>query len=183
MNDDAAITVWLLAFDGALNIDGPSPWPSGSEGLRRGVIEADGRDWPMRIATELLDAIRALHDTGTVEIRWASAWSSQTAKVSAWTGLPHFADAFAPDPRPELLPVQKRIAARRVIAEGHRLIWTDGAQVPAPGTQLHDELTADGRALLIAPDLMTGLTPQHLDAIRAFASLPRIGRDVTGAAR
>jgi hypothetical protein len=34
----------------------------------------------------------------------------------------------------------------------------------------NDELTADGRGLLIAPALRRGLQPEHLDAVEAFAT-------------
>ncbi|GAB7036225.1 MULTISPECIES: hypothetical protein [Catenuloplanes] len=51
---------------------------------------------------------------------------------------------------------------------GRRLIWTDDEALPPPGAA-RDALTADGRAMLVAPDSRRGLQPADLDAIEAFA--------------
>ena len=63
------------------------------------------------------------------------------------------------DPR---LIVAARLNARR---HGHSAI--DFTEVPSDGP-IYDELTRDGRALLIAPHWRRGLLPADLDAIEAF---------------
>jgi hypothetical protein len=47
------------------------------------------------------------------------------------------------------------------------LIWTDDVAIPTSGP-VRDELTAAGRALLIAPIPSRGLQPEDLEAIDAF---------------
>jgi hypothetical protein len=46
-------------------------------------------------------------------------------------------------------------------------------EVPEPGSQLYDELTAGGRALLICPQPSRGLRPEDFHTIERFA---RAGR-------
>ena len=62
----------------------------------------------------------------------------------------------------------KLAAARRILAEGRRLVWTDDTAVPASGP-LVNELTAGGRGLLIRPHPRRGLRPRDLARIEAFA--------------
>jgi hypothetical protein len=60
----------------------------------------------------------------------------------------------------------------RVLAEGRRVIGTDDMETPTPDDgPLYDELTADGRALLICPSAVEGLCPEHMDAIEAFCGV------------
>jgi len=61
----------------------------------------------------------------------------------------------------------KLAAARQVLNQGRRLIWTDDAEVPTSGP-VYDGLTVGDRALLIAPSPRRGLQPEHMDAIEAF---------------
>jgi hypothetical protein len=63
--------------------------------------------------------------------------------------------------------VEKAQSARDVLWSGRRLVWTDDMEVPDDGP-LHEELTADGLALLIRPDSRRGLTPDHMDQVEAF---------------
>lgn len=75
----------------------------------------------------------------------------QAGRNGLWR-LPPLGRAISANPMPRgpaCRPL-KLAAARAVLAEGRRLIWTDDEVLPEPGP-LRDELTRDGRALLIAP--------------------------------
>jgi len=93
----------------------------------------------------------------------------QAGRNGLWR-LPPLGRAISANPMPRgpaCRPL-KLAAARAVLAEGRRLIWTDDEVLPEPGP-LRDELTRHGRALLIAPRPNRGLQPADLDRIEAFA--------------
>ncbi|WFE26462.1 hypothetical protein O7623_24530 [Solwaraspora sp. WMMD791] len=70
-------------------------------------------------------------------------------------------------------------AAREVVAQGRPLIWTDDAETPTNGP-VYEELTASGRALLIAPLPNRGLQPAHLDQIEVFVASAAASADSEG---
>ncbi|MEU7876152.1 hypothetical protein [Dactylosporangium sp. NPDC049140] len=152
--------VWLLDVDGVVNVERPD-WGVVPQ---NGRAFAEGIQWRMRWAPPLLARIRRLHRDGVVEVRWCSTWCARPGELQRVLRL-RFACAFGAVPNPA---VAKLAAARAVLAGGRRLVWTDDDVVPDAGAMV-DELTVDGRALLIRPDPRCGLTPAHLDEIEAFA--------------
>ncbi|MEU0553315.1 hypothetical protein [Dactylosporangium sp. NPDC006015] len=153
--------VWLVDVDGVINTRRPLWGPD----LRRGVARADGVDWPIRWAPALITRMRRLYDAGLVELRWCSTWCPDAAELERLFGLPPLGRALT---RAELAAslstdALKFAAARRVLAAGRRLVWTDDTAVPAT------TLTAGGRALLIRPHPRRGLRPSDLTAIETFA--------------
>lgn len=172
----ARAAVWLLDVDGVINVRRPTWGPR----LCRGTAHSDGVDWPIRWAPGLIARIRRLHDAGVVEARWCTTWCPDAGELERLFGLPALGRALgAADLQDaEGTDTAKLAAARRVLAAGRRLVWTDDTAVPGPGP-LRQELTGDGRALLIAPHPRRGLRPRDLDRIEAFARARRAG----GAAR
>jgi hypothetical protein len=156
--------VWLLDVDGVVNATRPG-W---SAAPRRATAYADGDGWRLRWAPALIDRIRTLHVSGTVEVRWATTWCAYATQLERMWRLPALERAFNEPLLGSAADAAKLAAARRVVASGRRLVWTDDEVVPSSGP-VHDELTAGGRALLIAPAPNRGLQPEHLDAIEAFA--------------
>jgi hypothetical protein len=158
--------VWLLDVDGVINTRRPT-W--GAE-LRRGTADSDGVDYPMRWAPGLITRIRQLHGDGVVEVRWCTTWCADADRLERLFGLPALGRALgAADLRDgEQTDERKLAAARRVLADGRRLVWTDDAAVPRPGP-LFDELTRGGNGLLIRPHARRGLRPRDLNGIEAFA--------------
>lgn len=157
--------VWLLDVDGVVNATRPG-WHAPP---RRAYAYDAGTAYRLRWAPALIDRIRALHASGTVEVRWCTTWCAYADQLERMWRLPRLDRAFC-DPVDGLTAAPLKVAAaRKMLAQGRRLIWTDDEIVPAPGTDLHTELTAAGRALLIAPVSTRGLQPEHLDAIEAFA--------------
>jgi hypothetical protein len=155
--------VWLLDVDGVINVNRP-----GWGGLpRRGYAVTGGLVFPMRWAPALIERIRTIQRCDGVEICWCSTWCSDADEIERLMGLPPLDRAWLDERTGPAASAAKLAAARRVLANGHRLVWTDDAEVPSSGP-VYDELTANGRALLIAPSPSRGLQPEHLDQIETF---------------
>jgi hypothetical protein len=155
--------VWLLDIDGVLNGFGRCGW-SGPPRTSRVLV--DGLAYRIRWAPQLIDRIGALHDSGLVEIRWATTWVEHgTDQIERLTGLPAFPHAYR-----HIQGVRHRDAklnaALDVAGFGHRLIWTDDDAIPAAGPD-RETLDAAG-ALLVVPDERRALRPEDLDAIEAY---------------
>ncbi|MEV1315468.1 hypothetical protein AB0J14_05205 [Micromonospora arborensis] len=162
--------VWLLDVDGVVNARKPG-W--GAAPRKRGCWSAsDAYEYVMRWAPPLVDRIRDLHKQGVVEVRWCTTWCPDADALERLWALPTLERAFTDHVKGEEAHALKVAAARKVLADGRRLIWTDDDVVPTDG-ELHDELVATGRALLIRPKASTGLQPEHMDLIEAFAKEAR----------
>ena len=155
--------VWLLDVDGVINVG----WPEWDGGTRSGNAYSSGHEFLIRWAPALIERIRGLHERYAVDIRWCSTWCCDADQLERLFGLPPLERAWTADINGLVAAAAKLAAARQVLAENRRLIWTDDTEVPTEGP-LYDELTRDGRALLIAPHWRRGLLPEHLDAIEAF---------------
>jgi hypothetical protein len=159
----ASPPIWLIDVDGVINARRPS-WGTAPH---RGNVCAEGEFWRMQWAPALILRIRRLIAAGSVEARWCTTWCDHAAELERLFGLPVLERAFAGRVTGAEAAPLKVAAARGVLAEGRRLVWTDDEVVPASGP-LRDELTRDGRALLIAPMERRGLQPPDLDAIDEF---------------
>lgn len=164
---DASTTVWLLDVDGVLNALDPG-WGAAPR-KAHAFSSAVRRGFTVRWAPALIARIREVHRAGLVEIRWCTTWCGDTDEIEKVLSLPHFEPCWTDYVNGFDCSAEKLAAAREVLADGHRLIWTDDDEVPESGP-LHEELTADGRALLIRPNPRRGLQPEHMDAIEAFAN-------------
>jgi hypothetical protein len=165
--------VWLLDVDGVLN----ATRPSGDEQPRWQEVwsESDQIAYPVRWSPGLIKRIRELHLTGRVELRWCTTWCPDADELEYLWDLPPLKRSLTADPMPrgpQCWPL-KLAAAREVLADDRRLIWTDDEALPKPGPA-RDELVADGRALLIAPNPARGLRPEDLDRIEAFAAISAV---------
>ena len=162
-----APAVWLLDVDGVVNATRPG-W-GGPPRKSHVWSESDRYSYIIRWAPPLIDRIRALHESGRVTVRWCTTWCPDAHRLEHLWRLPPLARAITADPMPRgpACGALKLAAARAVLAEGRRLIWTDDEVLPKPGP-LRDELTRDGRALLIAPKPKCGLQPGDLDRIEEF---------------
>jgi hypothetical protein len=158
--------VWLLDVDGVLNAHKPG-W--GAAPTKHDVWSSVmSRSFTIRFAPSLLRRIREIHRAGRVEIRWCTTWCGDTAALEKALALPAFAQCWTEYRNGRAGSEAKLAAARAVLAEGRRLVWTDDNEVPPESWPLHAELARDGRALLIRPDERYGLQPDHLDAIEAY---------------
>ncbi|MER7893736.1 hypothetical protein ABTX15_28365 [Micromonospora sp. NPDC094482] len=161
--------VWLLDVDGVVNATRPG-W-GGPPRKSQVWSDTDRVSYVVRWALALVDRIRALQESGGVDIRWCSTWCPDAHRLEYLWRLPPLARAITADPIPRgpaCWPL-KLAAARAVLAEGRRLVWTDDEALPPPG-RLRDELTAGGQALLIEPRSKRGLQPEDLDRIEAFVA-------------
>ena len=157
--------VWLLDVDGVLNTRRPG-WNGPP---RRGFAFSEGRPFLMRWAPALMQRIRAVHASGRVQIRWCTTWCPESDQLERLFDLPHFDRVWTEQINGLAAGLAKLDAAYDVLAQGHRLVWTDDQEVPAEGA-IYEELTAGGRCLLIAPKPNRGLQPDHLDLIEQFVS-------------
>ncbi|GAA4590198.1 hypothetical protein GCM10023107_15520 [Actinoplanes octamycinicus] len=153
--------VWLLDVDGVLNANRPG-WGAAP---RRAMAYAAGTGFLMRWAPALLDRIRAIHRSGAVEIRWCTTWCPQSEQLERLFALPRLEPCWTDELHQPEAAAAKLAAARRVLAAGRPLIWTDDADIPPAA---HEELPRLGRTLLITPRPNRGLQPEHLDAVEQF---------------
>lgn len=156
-------TVWLLDFDGVVNIIGwkPSPWP-GAMG------KATIAGYRIRWAPDLVDAINKVHTSGQAEVRWATTWleNGLVALLTNTLGLGPFPAAY--DRLPHQVHDDAKVeAARRVLANGDRLVWTDDAVIPQKIAE-RKKMLGDGSWLAVRPPETRGLSPADFDAIADF---------------
>jgi hypothetical protein len=137
---------------------------------RNGQAWTGDVEYPIRWAAALVDRITTLHRDGLVRIRWCSTWCPDADQIEKLLGLPRFERAWTEPHTPD---TAKLAEARAVLANGERLIWTGDTEAPTGGA-LYEELTRDGRALLIAPATSRVLQPAHLDAIEQFAQAEHV---------
>lgn len=164
--------VLLLDIDGVINALQP-PWDDVDRTKCHGLT--------IRWAPAAVDRLRAMHDAGLIEVRWCTTWCGfpdQLAALGAALGL-DLASAFGKRPASKTWGDLKVEAAIATLAEGRRLVWVDDGEVDA-GRRLFPALAeaeASGRALLVQPESLHGLTAEHLDEIEAFtrtACVPRL---------
>jgi hypothetical protein len=161
----------LLDVDGVLNA---MRWEL-PPGWRQGTFNGYLLSWDPTVTARL----RALHESGRVEIQWLTTWAENADRLLAEPmGLPRgLRDRSGGRARPTgfagRLGGQSgwwKLAAAREAAEedpGRRIVWIDddlAEQAAETGTWL----AANPHVLVIAPDLFTGLTHDQLDAIDAW---------------
>jgi hypothetical protein len=158
-------TIWLLGVDGVVNA-GKAGW--GRAPLKAAVY-AGQQQYAMRWEPKVIDRIRELHKGGTVEVRWCSTWCAFAGELERLWNLPPLERAFLEPLNGRAASMAKLAAAAQVLADGHRLIWTDDMEVPERG-ELYERMTFDNKALLISPWSSRGLRPEHMAAIEEFAA-------------
>lgn len=189
MTPDAPdLPVWLLDVDGVVNAL-PHGHVAGVWHVDAWVQRSVRADVPglgpmtlsVLAAAPVLDFVAGVVTARRAEIRWHSTWRQAAASdLAPALGLPAIPVADAPewqqatasaDGRWTLAPGPgwwKLPAARRVVADGRRLIWTDD-HLAAAGAHLGG-LAGRADVLLLAPDPRAGLAPGELARIDAFLS-------------
>ena len=163
--------VLLLDVDGVLNaVQMELP-----EGWRRGTYNGFVLSWDPTVTARL----RALHESGRVELQWLTTWTENADKLLAEPmGLPR---GLRTHGRDDVLPTGfhgerrgisgwwKLPAARAVVeAEpGRRIVWIDD-DLTMRGGDTSEWLAANPQVLVVAPDLVTGLTHPELDRVEAW---------------
>ncbi|WP_435204296.1 hypothetical protein [Micromonospora sp. bgisy143] len=164
--------VWLLDVDGVINANRPG-W-GGPPRKSQVWSDTDQVSYVVRWAPALIDRIRSLRASGIMDIRWCTTWCLDARRLEYLWHLPPLPRAITADPMPRgpaCWPL-KLAAARAVLAQGRKLVWTDDEALPPPGPP-RDQLTAGGQALLIAPNSNHGLQPDDLDRIESFVAALR----------
>ena len=166
-DSDEQPPIWLLDVDGVINAFADDlGW---GEASQVGKARSAGRTYTLQWAQPLIERIRSLHESGLVEVQWCTTWCPDADQLEQLWGLPYFERSWTEDLNGFPAIKRKIETAQNVLRAGRRLIWTDDDVTPLPGSSYYEEMTADGRALLIAPLYRVGLQPEDLDAIEAFA--------------
>jgi hypothetical protein len=167
----ATVPVWLLDVDGVLNASSPG-WSAPHD---EGAATFEGVDFPMRWAPGLVSAIRRLHRTSTVEVRWATTWVDEIDAIERLMRLPALPTAFSTrglPPTVRMTQAKQQAALTVVEVEQRPLIWTDDDAIPSGGTVLRRLRRSGQPALLVVPDSRRGLLPEHVASIEEFLRDP-----------
>src|SRR3954469_21459786 len=158
----------LLDVDGVLNAMRWELPPGWEQGMFNGFVLS----WDPTITARL----RALHESGVVEIQWLTTWAENADKLLAEPmGLPR---GLRTHGRDDVLPTgfggERRgvsgwwkLAAIRALAEaepGRRIVWIDD-DLAEPAVDTSEWLAANAHVLVVAPDFFAGLTHSQLDRI------------------
>jgi hypothetical protein len=157
--------VWLLDVDGVVNVSRPG-WRTTPE---CGVALAQGMEWPMNWAPDLIDRVRSAHNSGLLEVRWCTTWCPYADQLERLFQLPVLVRALAGEPIPggPVSDAMKLAAAFAILDSGRPLVWTDDTAVPESGPDRH--ALVDRGALLIRPLSRRGLQPDDMDRIESYA--------------
>lgn len=167
MRDVTNLPVWLLDVDGVINVDSPQ-W---GQKPATGRATALGHTYDLHWAPKLVEAIRQIHEGEMAEVVWCTTWCAWADQLEALWELPRFDRAFAEED-PRYVHRLKMESALGVIKVGRPLIWTDDDAFMEHGPR-YDDLTRNGRSLLIRPRNTVGLKPRHIDEISEFCQRMR----------
>jgi hypothetical protein len=167
--------VLLLDVDGVLNAirrDLPEGW-------RRETYDGFELSWDPTVVARL----RALHDSGRVELQWLTTWTENADELLAEPmGLPrglrtHSREGESPTgfrgERRGLPGWWKLTAAREVALDdpARRIVWIDD-DLAEPAEETSTWLAANDHVLVVAPDSEVGLTHAELDRVEAWLATP-----------
>ena len=171
MIPDSEVPILLLDVDGVLNAARMDP----PDGWRQGIFNGFLLSWDPTITARL----RRLHESGVVEIQWLTTWAENAdALLAEPMGLPR---GLRTHGREDVLPTgfggERRgvsgwwkLAAIRAVADaepGRRIVWIDD-DLADQADDVVEWLDAHPHVYVVAPDLFTGLTHEHLDEIEEW---------------
>jgi hypothetical protein len=157
-------TVWTLDVDGVINAT--------KAGWGRGPRHRHVLTYRLAWEPDLVKAIRDIHTSGLAEVVWSTTWCPDADLLENLWGLPKLRRAWDRYPEGGYVGDLKLNAARQVLAEGNRLIWTDDTETPSPEVlpDIYREMMDTGRALLIRPKPSRGLRPDDIADIKKFCA-------------
>ena len=164
------VPLLLLDVDGVLNPvcrDLPDGW-------RRGTFNGYVLSWDPTIT----DRLRRLHESGRVELQWLTTWTTDADRLLADPmGLPRGLRTHARGDAPTgFLGLFRGVAgwwklavAREVAAAepDRRIVWIDD-DLAEQAADTGEWLAANPHVLVVAPDLMIGLTHEQLDEVERW---------------
>ena len=145
------------------------------DGWEQGFFNGFVLSWDPSVTARL----RSLHESGRVEIRWLTTWSTDADRLLADPmGLPRGLTTYArSDAGPSGFagPWGGRsgwwkLGVARAVAEAEpdrRIVWIDD-DLAEQATDTDEWLAAHPHVLVVAPDLYVGLTHEQLDEIVAW---------------
>lgn len=170
------VPIWLLEFDGVVNViqDHPPTRIYPADTWIYTEDEFQGKVWPILASTVVLDFIRQMHEEGLADIRWHTTWQEEAHRVGEKLNLPKFPIEPAPEFRGSPVkwsysatPWWKLPAVWRLLNLGYRVLWTDD--------DIDFELSHQQRLALrtsgcrpICPDTDAGLETHNLQEIERY---------------
>lgn len=162
----------IFDIDGVLNPVGIKPpkyvW---KDWVEENVTDpSTGRDFPVKIACDVIDFIKEIDFREDVQIFWHTTWQRGANDLGAIFGLPEFPVLECPEFKTwnhrNSQGWWKTPAVERFLAvNDHDVLWVDDDLAVVSPLPHH----RDGMILeCIAPNQFTGLTPKHLKQIRKF---------------
>jgi hypothetical protein len=167
--------VVLLDVDGVLN----AVQPRRPEGWRRGTFSGFVLTWDPTVTARL----RGLHESGRVELQWLTTWTDRADELLAEPmGLPRGLRIHGREGvlstgfRGQLRGLHGwwKLAAARAVAKaepGRRIVWIDD-DLAVPAADTSEWLATNAQVLVVAPDLVAGLTHGELDRVEAWLADP-----------
>ena len=171
MASTGSVPILLLDVDGVLNTARADP----PEGWARGTFNGYVLTWDPTVTARL----RALHESGRVEIQWLTTWTTDADRLLAEPmGLPRGLKTHErEDAGPTGFLGEMRgltgwwkLTAARAVAEAEpdrRIVWVDD-DLAVQAADTGEWLAARPHVLVVAPDLFVGLTHDQLDEIEAW---------------
>lgn len=160
----------ILDVDGVLNPVGKKPpkhiWKDWEEEYVTDL--QTGRDWQIKIATDVIDFIKEIDYRDDVQIFWHTTWQHGANDIARIFGFPEFPVLDAPEFKTwnhrDSQGWWKMPAVERFLAvNDHDVLWIDDDLAV-----VHPLPTHRFKLEMIAPNQFTGLTPKHLKQIREF---------------
>lgn len=105
-----------------------------------------------------------------VEVRWLTSWCRDTTVFPHYLGLPDFPWIDDPWEPKDGLSVWWKLLAMKQIAPGRRVLWLDDEIRVDPDGSIQQFIEDHGNITTIVPETSKGLSPAHLDQIRAFVA-------------
>jgi hypothetical protein len=159
--------------DGVLNAVTSEPGPHWKDWRSdRAFYSAEQRGFAVTWAAEVVAFLHEMHDQG-VEVIWLTTWGKDAVEIIApLLGLPldwAVAGEVPQDADPEWwkLPLAKALWEK----DGKPFVWIDDDLIYAPeADDWLASLPGDTRYLAIAPNWEEGITPAHVEQVRAFVA-------------
>lgn len=171
----ATTPIWLLDVDGVLNaLPYRGESPGGWDDYQSFRCDTDGGfRYLITYSPTLMACIRALHESGAVEIRWLTTWGrGANFRLNKELGLPDFTVAGEPDVLSGFAGAPNHRwwkfddARRAHEAEPHRpIIWTDDDLSYVPDAHAW---AVDKGFLAISTNPITGITPVDIARVVEF---------------
>lgn len=157
----------ITDFDGIVNPMGQLPferqWSDMEESF---FVESDGQRNPVVYSRTVVNFYHELVEQA--DVFWLTSWVHDTEAFPRYLGLPEIPwidDPWIPEDGPS---VWWKLLVIREISKDRRVLWMDDEIPLDPNSEEQKFIREHGNIQTIIPVTSKGLSPAHLDEIRAF---------------